>query len=110
DWAFLDDGTWVLVLRNEKGEGNEFGSKICRASASALRDWTCVYDRKKYDSPLVFRHKERVYLVGRRNVTEDGAFDLNYDDYSQAEQFIANSGEYWFKPKRCSLWEVDVDT
>src|SRR5690606_29705607 len=72
DWAFLSDGGLVAVARNESGDGGDFGSKICRAEAGALDAWTCAHDPKKYDSPLVFRHGDTVYLIARRQVANDG--------------------------------------
>ena len=110
DFAFLSDGTLVAVARNEEGDETGFGSKICRASADDLGNWECAYDPKKYDSPLVFRHGDTVYLVGRRNLTETGNYDLGYDDRSLSAQFLAYEADYWVNPKRCSLWEVDHET
>lgn len=107
DFAVLDDGTLVAVARNEAGENGEWGSKICRAEAGAWEDWTCKYDKKKYDSPLVFEHRNDVYLIGRRHVTESGNFDLELDDLSESDQLTKYQAQYWSAPKRCSLWKVD---
>jgi len=30
---------------------------------------------KKYDSPLVFKHGSKIYLVGRRNMNKSGYYD-----------------------------------
>lgn len=110
DFAFLADGTLVAVARNEEGDDTGFGSQICRAAADDLGSWECAHDPKKYDSPLVFRHGDTVYLIGRRNLTESGNYDLGYDDRSLSEQFLAYETDYWVNPKRCSLWEVDHET
>jgi hypothetical protein len=107
DIAFLDDGSLVAVLRNEAGEGNDFGSKICTAPAADLAAWTCSHDKRKFDSPLVFTHGGSVWLIGRRNVTDDGFYDLDEDELSHADQYLRYQGAYWFEPKRCSLWKVD---
>lgn len=110
DWAFLPDGGLVAVVRNEAGDDQTgWGSKICRAEAGALADWTCVGDPKKYDSPLLFTHNDTVYLVGRRNVTETGAYDLGLDELSPEDQTLQYEAAYWNEPKRCALWEVDPD-
>ena len=114
-FVLLDDGTLVAVQRNERGdEGVEglggHGSKICRAEAGSLNDWTCERDPKKYDSPLMFVHDGRPFLIGRRNVTDDGHYDLGYDDMSFTAEGLAYSAEYWQTPKRCSLWEVDPES
>lgn len=108
DWVFQDDGSVVAVGRNEAGDEDGFGSKICRASADALADWTCNTDTRKYDSPLMFRHGEDIWLVARRNVTETGDYDLGYDG-TPGEQSAAYALDYWQQPKRCAMWRVDPD-
>jgi hypothetical protein len=107
DWAFLDDGSLVAVTRNEAGDTFGWGSKICRASAGSLGDWTCAADPRKYDSPLVFRHGADVYLLARRNVTETGDYDLGLDEYEPGEQTRRYLLDYSQRPKRCALWKVD---
>lgn len=108
DYEFLDDGTLVAVTRNEAGDEEfGFGSKICRAEPGDLAHWTCKPDKKKYDSPLVLKHDNRIYLVARRNVTEDGFYDLGHTEKSLQDQEAEYQVEYSFNPKRCSLWEVD---
>ncbi len=110
DFVFLDDGTLLAVSRNESGdEYTGFGMKICRAEADTLGDWTCVGDPKKYDSPLMFKHRNTAYLIGRRNVTETGNFDLGYSDRTLEDQWMAYSIDYWKQPKRCALWRVNPD-
>ncbi len=107
DLAFLPDGAVVAVTRNEGGsEDGSLGSRICRAEASSLGDWRCEDDPRKYDSPLVF-YDDGVWLVGRRNVTDDGHFDVAPDDLSPEQAWAYNQAAYWMTPKRCSLWKVD---
>lgn len=109
DLAHLDDGSIVAVTRNEPGDELGWGSRICTAPADALGEWDCVGDPKKYDSPLVFRTNNHVYLIGRRNVTETGNYDLGYRDLSAQEQTIQYQAAYWGTPKRCALWEVQPE-
>jgi len=100
----------VAVGRNEAGDMVDgqirFGSRICRAGPEALDDWTCKDDLRKYDSPLVFRHRDTIYLVGRRNMTESGHYDLGGDG-SLVGRRLKNLAQYWVEPKRCALWTVD---
>jgi len=110
DFAFLDDGSLVAVSRNEAGDASGWGSKICTAPAGDLGTWTCDVDKKKYDSPLVFRHGADVWLVGRRNVTESGNYDLDYDHLTPEQQAGEYQADYSFAPKRCALWKVDPAT
>jgi hypothetical protein len=120
DFAFLTDvplrgspggdGTelaLVAVSRNEAGGPDGFGSKICTATVAEPHVWTCTHDPRKYDSPLVFRHGDTVFLVARRNVTDSGAYDLGLDDLPLGEQYTAYQAAYWVEPKRCALWNVD---
>lgn len=108
DVAFLDDGSVVAVVRNEGGDDDGFGSKICRAEAHALGDWTCAHDPRKFDSPLLFRHGSRVVLAARRNVTDTGHYDLGWSSLvPRAARYARYLADYWTKPKRCALWEVD---
>lgn len=105
--AFLDDGSIVAVMRNEAGDEDGWGSKVCTAPAGDLGTWTCAPDPKKYDSPLVFAHNSRVWLIGRRNLTDTGHYDLEQRDLDHTAQTLAYQGAYWNAPKRCALWEVD---
>lgn len=109
DLAFTPEGALIAVSRNEAGDETGFGSKICRAEPGALGDWRCVADPKKYDSPLVFEHGGQIWLVGRRNLTETGAYDLGLTG-DLATQSAAYALDYWQQPKRCSLWRIDEHT
>lgn len=109
DAAFLPDGRLIAVARNEAGDETGFGSKICRGEASAPATWTCAYDKRKYDSPLVFEHEGAIFLIGRRNLTETGHYDLGEEDKALKDRYLANQVDYWTKPKRCALWKVDPD-
>lgn len=107
DFALQDDGALVAVSRNEAGDAGGWGSKICRAEAADLGAWTCVDDPRKFDSPLVFRHGEGTYLLGRRNLSDDGNYDLFQRDLDHAQQTRTYQVDYWRHPKRCSLYRID---
>lgn len=110
DFVFRDDGGIIAVGRNEYGDDVGFGSRICRAEPDWLGRWICVHDPKKYDSPLLFRHGPAIYLIGRRNVTETGHYDLERRDLSLERQRLEYDLDYWQRPKRTALWQVDPDT
>ncbi len=103
DFALADDGSLYAIIRNEAGDASGFGSLVCHAPAGDLANWSCVHDPRKYDSPLVFAHDGEIYLVGRRNLTPSGAYDLGLDA-SFTTQSIRNATDYWMHTKRCSLW------
>ncbi len=104
DFTFGDDGTLFAVIRNEAGDETGWGSKICRAPASDIATWTCKTDKKKYDSPLVFSYDGEVYLVGRRNVSASGNYDIGTRDSTNASSTLAMQIDYRKHPKRCALW------
>ena len=110
DLAIDGSGRVVAVGRNEAGDADGFGSKVCVAAAGAPMDWTCAPDLRRFDSPLVFAHEGEIWLVGRRNLNDqDGAFDLGRDDLDANTQALTYGVDYWNWPKRCSLWRVDPD-
>ena len=90
DAVFLPDGRLIALARNEAGDDEGFGSKVCRGEAASPADWTCAFDTKKYDSPLVFAHEGTPYLIGRRNLTETGDYDLGEVDKPLRDRALAN--------------------
>lgn len=110
DFALGDDGSLFGVIRNEAGDETGFGSKVCRAPAGHLAEWTCRHDVRKYDSPLMFWYDGEAYLIGRRNVTDTGAYDLERRDLSQLRQALMYEIAFSNAPKRCALWRYDQAT
>jgi len=110
DLVFDDGGGMVAVARNELGDADGWGSKICTAPPGALGTWTCSADVRKYDSPILFRHRADIWLIARRQIDNDGAYDLGRRDLSPAEQTDLYNRTYWTSAKRCSLWSVDGAT
>ncbi len=104
DMALGDDGTLYGIIRNEPGDESGWGSMVCRAPAGDLANWSCRIDPKKYDSPLMFWYDGEAYLIGRRNVTETGHYDLMTNRGSMQAQTGRNQVEYGETPKRCALW------
>lgn len=104
DFELAADGSLYAIIRNEAGDTNGFGSMVCHAPSTDILDWTCVNDPRKYDSPLVFAHDGEIYLVGRRNVSETGAFDVATTEPDHSNRYVLNQLDYWDRPKRCSLW------
>ena len=52
----------------------------------------------------MFRVDDEIYLIGRRNLTETGHYDLGKCELTLPGQELANQFDYRGKPKRCSLW------
>ncbi|MFN0251489.1 MAG: hypothetical protein ACKV2T_31730 [Kofleriaceae bacterium] len=110
DLVSLDDGSIVAVSRNELGDDSGWGTKVCTAQSSARGEWSCAIDPRKLDSPLMFRHRDEVYVIARRQVAHDGNYDLFLRHLTPAEQAQSYNVEYWVTPKRCALWRVDPTT
>ncbi len=109
DFEFLDNGDVIALCRNEKGDEDGWGSKICRAPANDPGVWECAPDKKKYDSPLVFKHGSDIYLIGRRNLNASGDYDLGWNHLPETMRFLMYELDYWTHPKRTSLWRIDPD-
>jgi hypothetical protein len=104
DFVITDDGTLLAIMRNEAGDSSGFGSNVCQAPASNITQWICRNDPKKYDSPLMFWYDGEAYLIGRRNVTVTGNYDLMRRHLPLESQAAAYQIDYWMHPKRCALW------
>jgi hypothetical protein len=110
DVVKLDDGRLIAVVRNEAGDALGWGSKICTAPAHDVGDWSCVGDKRKYDSPLMFRQGEGVVLVARRNLNHRGGdYDLGSTTEDRAQRTLEYLLDYSERPKRCAVWRVDPD-
>lgn len=108
DFALLPGGSLFGVIRNEAGDEGGWGSKLCRATSAALGAWTCTSDPRKFDSPNVFVHDGEVYFFARRNLANQGHYDLGIGD--GLLRTIRNQLAYITQAKRCSLWRFDRET
>jgi hypothetical protein len=106
-FAFDTRGDLYAVIRNEAGDQTGWGSKICRARKGALGDWACKHDPKKYDSPLVFADGDTIYLVGRRNLTDSGNYQLDANEPWSGPKTADYLIDYSLHPKRCAIWQLD---
>jgi len=108
DFALLPGGSLFGVIRNEEGDEAGWGSKLCHASSPALGAWTCTSDPRKFDSPNVFVHDGEVYFLARRNLANDGRYDLGVGQGFL--RMLRNQLAYITQAKRCSLWRYDRAT
>ena len=107
DFTLDAQGRLFGVIRNEAGDATGFGSKVCSARVGKLAHWSCLSDARKFDSPNMFRYRDAVYLVARRNVTRDGNYDLRGP--LRLFRAIQNQLSYVTTAKRCALWRVDAE-
>ena len=110
DFVIQDDGSVISVCRNEAGDADGWGSKVCRATPQDPTHWQCVTDPKKYDSPLMLKSGDDIYLVARRNLTRTGNYDLGLDFLPDGVEDLLYLVYYSTQPKRCAVWEVDPGT
>lgn len=108
DFAFDAAGDLYAVSRNETGDASGFGSRLCRAPAAAPAAWTCLAasDPHKYDSPLVFRQGEHIYLIARYNPA--GPYDLEPGAPVTLARWWRNEWNYSSTPKRTALYGYDT--
>ena len=107
DIEFDAEGNLFAVSRNEAGDETGFVSKICWAPKDDITHWECKYDLKKYDSPLLINNGKDIFLIGRRNVTETGNYDLQLANLDYAGKLAKYQIEYVSHPKRCAVWHYN---
>jgi hypothetical protein len=105
DFSFLPDGSLMALVRNEEGDRDGFGSKLCHAPASDPAAWTCSTDRRKFDSPFTFARDGEFYAIARRNLTPDGAYEITSE--GSLLRYARNEIDYIARAKRCALWRFD---
>ncbi|MCC7076089.1 MAG: hypothetical protein IT198_03100 [Acidimicrobiia bacterium] len=109
DFEFAPDGRLIAVSRNELGDATGWGSLVCEAPADAISTWRCVNDPRKFDSLLMFRQGDDVYMLARRQVASGGRYDLGRRRLPGPIQHLLYEAAYWVTPKRSALWHVDTD-
>ena len=109
DAVQLDDGSLLGVTRVE---GPSFwGSTVLRGRlGEPPEDWRAVDDPRKFDSPHVFRHGDRILMVARRHLRNDGRFDLGWARPGPAIRTRLYDVVYSATRKRSALWEIDPET
>lgn len=100
EFIFDDEGHLWAVVRLE-GEG----SVIACADKNDPGDWHVNYSKYKYDSALMFRHGEAVYVVSRRNV--DGTMAKSPKWFPQNMKRKYNLIKYWLTTKKTALFRLD---
>jgi hypothetical protein len=108
DFGLLPGGSLFGVIRNEEGDESGWGSKLCHATGTAQGPWTCTNDKRKFDSPNVFVHDGEVYFFARRNLANEGRYDLGVG--TGLLRMLRNQLAYITQPKRCALWHYDSAT
>lgn len=77
------------------------GSYTVFAHRDSLHVFQPVYSEFKYDSPIMFRHADAIYLIARRNLHRDGRF-ARFGDRPRR-----NLVRYSLTRKTTALWRLD---
>lgn len=100
EFEFDNAGNLWACVRLE-GEG----ALICYAEKDQLQNWTTYKSKKKYDSSCMFRYKDDIYLIARRN--KDG-------NMSKAPRWLPepvvrayNLTRYSFTAKTTALYKLN---
>jgi len=108
DFEIDSQGELYAVIRNEAGDGKTWASKVCKAPKPDITDWKCVETEYKPDSPLVFKHKDKIYVLGRRS--PDGAYDKQKRWMVDSIETLYYLARYWWTKKRTTLYQLDKET
>lgn len=106
-FEFDEDGALYAAIRNEGGDGKNWGSKVCKASPENISQWSCVETPNKYDSPIMFKQGDDLYLIARRNI--DGAYDKESRWMWDPAETLYYLARYWWTRKRTALYKLDKD-
>lgn len=99
EFIFDQQGNLWATVRVEGG-----GGMLVFAHADSLDNWHCYPTQEKYDSALLFKDKEEIYLVSRRNV------DGNADKGKKLPPGLAryyNLVRYSATLKTTAIWRID---
>jgi proteasome lid subunit RPN8/RPN11 len=83
------------------------GSFITYASHDNLSCWQSKFDRRKFDSALMFKHGKNIFVVARRNVDGDFAKFPRWLPKSLHNKY--NSVRYMLCTKRTALFLLDKE-
>lgn len=121
NWKPISETPQVDILSAEEGEfifdkaGNLFatvrlegtGALVCRADKNNLSNWEQKRTKTKYDSALLFEHKDEIYLVSRRNL--DGDIDKTKNRKNEKQGRIRNLIRYSITRKVTSLFKFNKE-
>ncbi len=108
DIKTAEEGEFIFDAKNNlfatvRLEGS--GSLICRADKDSLYKWKFKRYKYKYDSALLFAHKDDIYLISRRNM--DGPIDKSSDKKKSSRRH--NLVRYSLTKKRTALFKLDKE-
>ena len=106
-FEFDGDRRLWAVTRNEDGDRSGFGSHLAVAEPDDWGNWDFPEesDPKRYDSPRLFRHRDEIYMVARRDIL--GPYDRGWDIFPLPMQRLIYLALYSLRPKLTALYRID---
>jgi len=119
NWKPISVEPQVDILSAEEGEfifdksGNLFatvrlegtGALICSADGKCLYNWKKIRLKTKFDSALLFTHKDDIYLISRRSL--DGDIDKLKNRTNETKRRARNLIRYSITRKVTALYKLD---
>lgn len=102
EFEFDDEGNLWATIRLESD-----GALIAYADKSDLSDWRLVFSKYKYDSALMFKHKNEIYVIARKNLDGDGTFAKASRHIPDRIRHKYNLLKYSFTKKTTALYKMD---
>lgn len=102
EFIFDKDGTMYSTVRLEGS-----GGMVCKADRCCLNTWKKNRTKYKYDSALMFKHNDDIYVVARKN--NDGEMDKVKHRHSEKQGKIRNLIRYSITTKNTALYKLDKD-
>ena len=107
-FEFLEDGRAVAVARCELPEDGRTGSLLLISRDDTLHTWDKVIVPQKFDSPLMFRWRGELFLIGRRTLAHGGKYATN-PNVDHVNEYMILQQQYSCSFKRSALWHVRTD-
>lgn len=110
DWAGAEEGEFEF---DEQGnlwatvrlEGD--GALIAYADKNNLSDWRLVFSKYKYDSAFMFKYKNEIYVIARRNLDGNGQFAQASRHIPDKIRHRYNLVKYSFTKKTTAIYKLD---
>jgi hypothetical protein len=102
EFEFDEQGNLYATIRFEWQ-----GGAVCFANRKDITDWKCKFTTYKYDSALMFRHKNDFYVIARRNL--DGPFNktaIYLPAFLRSKYYLVR---YSLTRKRTTLYKLNKE-
>lgn len=108
DFVVLPSGDLLLASRRES-RGSGLGTLLAVVDRQG-RVLASRHDRRKFDSPALFRWHGRTFLVTRRQRAFGGRVEVMPEQLPVGWRDLGDQLLYWVTPKATSLYEIDEAT